>query len=174
MRPNHPMLLPFPMSIPVWNFHQTRVPEVGGARGAAAPPCPLTGGQGGAEDAPQLRKHDIVIIHISLNLRRIKEKNDNFFHSGGKSASNLWCFNCTNMNNNKKSSRTWQNALFVRLRRFSPAALHAPFARFVPPALKRFRHPWHQICEYWHKNFLAIILINLQKNCNSLLQLKEY
>ena len=74
----------------------------GGARGAAAPPALWLGGRGGAEGAPQLRKHDIINIHISLNLRRIQKENDKIFYPGRKSAPNLWCNNCANITNKKK------------------------------------------------------------------------
>ena len=35
-------------------------------------------GSGGADGAPQLRKHDIINIHRRLNLRRMLKENDNF------------------------------------------------------------------------------------------------
>ena len=55
-----------------------RVPEVGGAGGAAAPPALWLGGRGGAEGAPPLWKNDVINIHLSLNLRKMKKENAKF------------------------------------------------------------------------------------------------
>ena len=120
------------------HFLLTKGAGSGGGEGGSRPLCPLTGEVRGAEGAPQLRKHDIENIHISLNSRRILKENDKFFLSWSKSAPSVWCFNHANINNNKKNNRTWQNASFAR---FASTTLDASNTRFAPAALKSFQHP---------------------------------
>ena len=55
-----------------------------------------------------------------------------FLERGSQSAPNFWCFNSTKI----YKKRVITKCLFWAIR---PVA---PFARFPPPALKSFRHPW--------------------------------
>ena len=102
-----------------------------GARGL--PPLPSDWGARGGRGCPSTKK---MWHHKHTNKLKFKKNSKRkwlIFCSGSKSGPNLWCFNCANINNNKKKSRIWQNACFALLPRFAPAALDAHFVRFAPP-----------------------------------------